>query len=90
LHSAPWQLRDVLEMGIGSAEHEMMLNRERGYPEIICGDGDGPFAEQKIDLRVMMRGLLVRQKHRYAGTIEEPLEIGSVYRLLVAGCKTGA
>jgi hypothetical protein len=68
----------------------MVLNDESGNPEVVCRDGDSFFPEMEIELRVMMRGLIVGQENGDARAIEEALKISGIGRFLIPGGEPGA
>lgn len=77
-------------MCVGRAEDEIVLNDEGGDPEIVCRDGGTFLTQLQVEVRVVMRRLIVRQQDRDAGTVEEAPEIGRVDRGFIACGKAGA
>ena len=59
--STPQHLRQVTEMRVGRAEDGVVLDDEGGNPKIVGGNGRAFLPQLQIKLRVVMRGLFVRQ-----------------------------
>lgn len=54
-------LGEVMEVGVGGAEDEIMLDGKRGDPEVVGGDLCAFLAELEVEVRAVMRGLFVRE-----------------------------
>jgi hypothetical protein len=87
---APWQLRQMLEVRVRRAENEVVLDDERGDPEIVGRDGGRFATELKVKLRVVMSGLLIGKKNGNAWAVKETLEVSGIGGSLIAGGETGS
>jgi hypothetical protein len=87
MHSAAWKLGQVLEVIVGSAENQLMLDCKRGDPKVVCWDGHRFAPKLKVELGVVTCGRFVREEHRNPWAVQKALEICRVGGLLIAGCK---
>lgn len=68
----------MLEMGVGGAEDEIVLEDQSGDPEVVGRDGGTLVPKLEVELSVVMRGLLVGQEDGNPGAVDESLQIGGV------------
>ncbi len=58
-------LRKAPEVAVGGAQYKIVLHDQSGDPEIVGRNGSALATQLKVQLRVVVRGLLVRQQYRH-------------------------
>jgi hypothetical protein len=83
------QLGDVVEMLVACQKRKLVLDDQRGDPEIVGGNRRSLTAQLGEQSRVMMGGLFVRQQQAHPGGIQEPGEQPLILPRSCARLKTG-
>ena len=66
------------EVTVGGAQYQVVLHDQSSDPKIVGRYGGALATQLRVQLRVVVRGLLVRQQYRHPWTRQKTLQVGRV------------
>jgi hypothetical protein len=83
-------LRQVIEVLVSGVQRKIVLEDQRGQPQVIRGNGRALFSQLAVQQRIVMRCLIIREQHHDAVLHEKATKDPLVFDLSTSVSKTGS